>query len=233
MSAVSKTVNPGSNPGSPVRNSPAPRLFWTQDMRRRAHSTISRPLGRGGAAAAIGLCAMTLAWSAMPAQAASAASSAARCANAGSGPDEASLRQLRRAVACLIAKRRAALKRPALERDPRLKRVAQRHTRVMVAEDCFQASCPGEPSLRRRIRQSGYLDGAARSGYAQSTGCATSPRAMVRAWMASAPDRRRLVKRRFRDLGVGVVRGAPESQDGCRRGGPPLTFAALLAWRRP
>jgi uncharacterized protein YkwD len=98
----------------------------------------------------------------------------------------------------------------------------------MVADDCLDHTCPGEAPLERRIRKSGYPDRAGRWRYASNTGCAISARAMVRRWLRSDFHRENVLKPRFRDIGAGVERAAPESQ-GCESNF--ATFSVVFGWR--
>lgn len=55
-------------------------------------------------------------------------------------------------------------------------------------------------------------------------GAAATPRAVVRAWMRSRTHRANVMARRFRELGIGIVRGTP-------RGGPGMTLVAHFGAR--
>jgi uncharacterized protein YkwD len=179
-----------------------------------------------GVAAGVG--ALLLATLALATRSESAAAQTSSCPNATVPASELSERALRRATTCLINRLRESRDRTRVRRDARLQRVAQRHTRVMVRTDCLRSRCPGQPMLQRRIRRSGYLDGARRWRFAQSTGCARTARAMVNTWRQRKFHRTNLLGARFRDLGVGVLGAVP---DQCS--GQEATFVALLAWRIP
>ncbi len=101
MSTVSKTVNPGSNPGSPAAwsqyRASLARVPW-----RRAPVTSARMAGTGKAgmelrvalAVAAGAIAMLIAFALGPA----AAPASAACPHAGAHPREIPLPKLRKAV---------------------------------------------------------------------------------------------------------------------------------------
>jgi uncharacterized protein YkwD len=154
------------------------------------------------------------------------------CAHAGDTHADATLKQLRDATVCVINRERGQRDRPRLDASGKLRKAAVRHTRVMLRTDCLDHRCPGEPGLRKRIKKTGYLEGATRWHFAESTGCKNTPRGMVKAWMAKRFHRRNLLKGRYREIGVGPAGGSPEV-GGCK-GSPDLTtYTALFAFRRP
>jgi uncharacterized protein YkwD len=157
--------------------------------------------------------------------------SAAPCAHAGDTHAQASIGQLRDATVCLINRRRAQRDKRRLDQSARLGDAAERHTRVMLRTDCLDHRCPGEPSLGQRIRKTGYLNGADRWRFAESTGCKGTPRRMVEAWMDVRFHRRNLLDAAYRDLGAGLRERSPDV-GGCK-GNPDLTtFTVVVAFRR-
>ena len=157
--------------------------------------------------------------------------SAAPCAHAGDTHAEASIAELRDATHCLINRGRAQRDKPRLGQNAKLRDAAERHTRTMLRTDCLDHRCPGESSLGQRIRKAGYLDGATRWRFAESTGCKGTPRRMVNAWMGVRFHRRNLLDTAFRDVGVGLEGGSPEV-GGCK-GNPGLTtYTVVVAFRR-
>jgi uncharacterized protein YkwD len=156
---------------------------------------------------------------------------AAPCAHSGDTHAQASIGQLRDATVCLINRRRAQRDKRRLDQSARLGDAAERHTRVMLRTDCLDHRCPGEPSLGQRIRKTGYLNGADRWRFAESTGCKGTPRRMVEAWMDVRFHRRNLLDAAYRDLGAGLRERSPDV-GGCK-GNPDLTtFTVVVAFRR-
>ena len=187
---------------------------------------------RRWSAAAAALCALALAASLMLVPAAPNAGAATQCAHARAEPDEATLRQLKRAVACLINERRRKGGKPRLDRNRKLNSAATGHTKKMLAQDCFAHKCAGEPNFEGRIDESGYSDGVKRWKGRENIGYAPTPRKMVRAFLDkdSAPAARKsLLNANYRDIGVGAGRGVPVE-------GKPdddkVTYTVILAWRR-
>jgi uncharacterized protein YkwD len=141
------------------------------------------------------------------------AAAQANCAKAHASPGDASVDQLGDAVLCLIAKerRKADLKR--VEPNGALTRVAEKHTRVMIKEDCGQHRCGDEKSLNDRIVNSGYPRPGERYSFGEITGCSLTPQGMVDSWMASRVHRKRILGKPYRDVGVGAGKGRPEFRD--------------------
>ncbi|MGH2950562.1 MAG: CAP domain-containing protein, partial [Solirubrobacterales bacterium] len=139
---------------------------------------------------------------------------ASSCAGADTNPSRLNSGEARRAVACLINERRANAGLSALDRDRRLQKAAQRHTKRMHGTGCFAHQCPGEGSLESRLRSTGYLGGGVSHWrYAENVGWGRrgrgTPARMVEAWMGSAPHRAYILDGGFRDLGVGFRAGTP------------------------
>ncbi len=75
----------------------------------------------------------------------------ANCPKADATPGEASTDQLGDAVLCLIAKERRKADLKAVEPNGALTRVAEKHTDVMLEENCLDHRCDGEKPLKDRI----------------------------------------------------------------------------------
>ena len=156
------------------------------------------------------------------------AATAASCANAEAPAQELQRKALRKAMTCLINKERKQRDLVKVSKNRQLKRAAQRHTNVMVKTDCLLHECPGEPGLEERIRRTGYLDGARRWAFAENTGCAVTAKAMIARWMDSDFHRGNILRRKFRDLGVGVSDQPVSGQ--CKE--THATFTAVFARRK-
>ena len=146
------------------------------------------------------------------------------CSAAGEAASEVSRRQLRRSVRCLFNEQRALRELGELARDPRLQKAAQRHSKAMAATECLAHRCPGEAGLDERVRKAGYLAGAKRWGYAESTGCAPDAEAMVKSWIETDFHRVNILGHKFTELGVGVVGDRVKG----RCPGGYATFAVVL-----
>jgi uncharacterized protein YkwD len=151
------------------------------------------------------------------------------CANAGAGIDDASAAELAKAVQCLVNDDRDQRGLRRLDSNAKLRQAAARHNSVMFDKNCWSHDCPGEPGLERRIRNTGYLDGAKRWSFAEVFGCANTPQAMLSSWLNKTFPRKSLRERSFRDVGVAAVRDqVPRSE--CN-GDTQITFTVVLARR--
>jgi len=140
-----------------------------------------------------------------------ASARATGCPHAEARPGHVSLGKLRVAVGCLIDNARAKHHLNPVTLNDDLERIAQAHSKRMVRNDCFRHQCAGEAPLKRRIKQSPYVNGASSFRYAEELGYESTPKQMVHRWLASANHRANILRAGFRDLGVGVRRGAPVS----------------------
>ena len=152
-----------------------------------------------------------------------AAPAAVRCHGSASAPASAQ-RTARAAVVCEINRRRRAAGLRSVAAHPRLIRVASRYARSMVRHGFFSHTSPGGTTLLDRVRAVGYGGRrvAAGEALAWAQGRLATPRAIVRAWMASPPHRAVLLGRAYRDVGVGVALGNPYG----RAMGRSATYAA-------
>jgi uncharacterized protein YkwD len=132
------------------------------------------------------------------------------CANENANPNDISLAQSKRATICLLnhIRRDHHLRRFHLNR--RLSLASQRHTNSMTAHKYF-----AHGDFVGRIRSAHYLKGA--RGWTVGENIAwgsfdwATPASIVDSWMHSPPHRANILNRRFREIGIGVSRGAPVS----------------------
>jgi uncharacterized protein YkwD len=150
---------------------------------------------------------------------------AVACARADAAPGTVTASVFARATVCTINAERGSHGLRALRVDPRLALAARRHSRDMVRHRYFAHRAPSGSDPAQRIGQTGYLSDAlpwlVGETLAWGTGGGASPHGIVLAWMHSPPHRRILLRGRYRELGLGVVWGAP-----LRRSGPQATVTA-------
>jgi uncharacterized protein YkwD len=162
--------------------------------------------------------------------AAGASGGASGCPHARSRPDEATIPQLRRATVCLLNRARAVEGLDRLSRERHLTRIANRHSKLMVSQDCFEHTCPGEASVPKRLKMSGYLNGAKKWAYAEDLGYETTPKQMVARWLSMRYARGNLLSRKYVDVGIGLAAGSPSPSASDRKF---VTYTVDLAWRKP
>lgn len=159
-----------------------------------------------------------------------ASSAQAACPHAGARAHEIPLPKLRKAVTCLVNHERSRRGRRVLKPSAKLQEAAQGHDDVMLAKECFRHDCPGEPGLGHRIRRSGYTKGQRAWRFAEDLGYEETPHKMVKLLLHSRFNRRNLLDRGFREIGVGVGWGAPKRGLDDR---DLATYTLVFALRRP
>jgi uncharacterized protein YkwD len=156
----------------------------------------------------------------------SAEARASTCDHVDSEPAEVGRAVVERATRCQINVVRASHGLRPLKAHPRLANAARGHSADMVRNRYFAHTSLGGADFVHRIRGSGYL-GATRGWKVGETlawgsgGFATAG-SIVDEWMHSPPHRHVILTPGYREIGVGVVLGAP------RRGAssPAATYTA-------
>jgi uncharacterized protein YkwD len=154
----------------------------------------------------------------------------AGCPHATDRPHQTSLGKISKAMRCLINNKRAKRGRGRLKQSDRLQTAARGHTRTMLKKDCFEHRCSGEPPLGKRVKSTGYTKGAKAYFYAEDLGYHKSAKRTVRKLMRSRYNRRNILNRDWKDIGVGAGWGAPVKSRPDRKF---MTFTIVFAWRRP
>jgi uncharacterized protein YkwD len=148
------------------------------------------------------------------------------CAYAQTPVTRANRAVIRRAVLCLINRRRRLDRLPPLRLSRQLSRSAQSWTDEMVRRKLF-AHVEGASRLKARARAAGYQVGAVGEDIASGF---STPAAVVNAWIASPHHCFNILSPLYRDAGVGVAAraiggatgGATWTEDfGSRIGSPP------------
>jgi uncharacterized protein YkwD len=154
---------------------------------------------------------------------------AAACANADLEPRTADeIVAAEKATHCLINRIRRANRVRGLRWNKRLANAADWHAGDMLFYGYFDHERSDGPSFTRRIKRTGY--GRSSRGYslgeniAWGTAPEATPRDMVDAWMASPPHRQNLLRRVFREDGIGIVRSEGETDGDYADFGPVLIY---------
>lgn len=136
------------------------------------------------------------------------------CPAAGAQPGTVPAPALGRATVCLVNRIRVARGLPALRLNRQLARFATSYTRRMVRGGFFGHDVPAGPTFRQRAAASAYARASSRmrmgENLAWATGRLATPGRIVTAWMRSPAHRANILRRNFRDLGVGVAAAAPQ-----------------------
>jgi uncharacterized protein YkwD len=156
------------------------------------------------------LVSLALASAALLAPGASTASASA-CKRWGTDdPATLSRQHARAATTCFINRVRTRKGRHPLVTNAQLQQTAQAHTDYMRDHKCFMR-CDGEAQLYERVKTSGYPSGrwGAGENIGWGGGDLGTPKAIFKAWMDSHDHRANILKRKFRDIGVGFAQGTP------------------------
>jgi uncharacterized protein YkwD len=137
------------------------------------------------------------------------------CADADLEPTADNLGRIRSAILCLHNQIRAENDLPRLRENKRLRKAALGHSRNMVGNSFFEHTTPSGVTMVDRILKAHYVreDEGWMLGenLAWGTGSFATPRGAVQAWMQSPGHRANILKRGYRELGVGIVIGVPVS----------------------
>jgi uncharacterized protein YkwD len=137
------------------------------------------------------------------------------CPDADLEPTADNQGRIRAAILCLHNQVRAEHRLPRLRENTRLRKAAVGHSRNMVAKKFFEHTTPSGVTMVDRILKARYVreDQGWMLGenLAWGTGSYATPRGAVQAWMESPGHRANILKRSYRELGVGLVLGVPVS----------------------
>jgi uncharacterized protein YkwD len=135
------------------------------------------------------------------------------CTNVDLEPAADNLDAIRAAVLCLHNRDRAAAGLPPLKENAKLRRAAVGHSGDMVERRYFDHDEPDGDGMVDRIKRTGYVrPGEAWSlgeNIAWGTGNLATPAEIHKAWMNSAGHRANILRRSFREIGIGIVLGNP------------------------
>ena len=139
----------------------------------------------------------------------------ADCPDADLEAEPGNLTRVREAIVCLHNEIRAERRLPKLREHAKLRKAAVGHSREMVSDGFFEHTTPDGVTMVDRIMRARYVrrnqGWALGENLAWGTGSLGTPRGAVDAWMDSPGHRANILKRSYRELGVGVVVGVPVS----------------------
>jgi uncharacterized protein YkwD len=141
----------------------------------------------------------------------------AACANADVAPAPGNLAEVRAAVLCLHNGERAARGLPSLTENAKLRVAAEGHSQDMVAAQYFAHESPGGADMVDRILRAGYARNQAWSlgeNLAWGSGRLATAAEIQRAWMNSPGHKANILRRQFREIGIGIAVGTPVAASG-------------------
>jgi uncharacterized protein YkwD len=135
----------------------------------------------------------------------------ASCAGADAMPSAATAPTVRSATLCLLNQQRRAKNLAPLRSNIRLQSAATRFSVQMVRQQFFDHTAPDGTTFDKRIVAAGYSSFAALAeNIAWGSGPQATPAQIVNSWMHSPGHRRNILDATLRDIGIGIVSGAPQ-----------------------
>ena len=137
----------------------------------------------------------------------------APCTNTDLVPTAQNVELVRAAILCLHNQVRAQLALPALKDNPKLRKAALGQSNNMVDTGYFDHTSPNGDTFVDRILDAGYAkrnDGwSLGENLAWGTGDLSTPQGVMNAWMNSAGHKANIVKKAYKELGIGIRIGVP------------------------
>ena len=145
-------------------------------------------------------------------------------------PTAVNVKRIRAATVCLVNSHRRRHGLRPLKANPDLQRAAQSYSRLMVRQRFFDHVAPDGSTLDTRIARTRYTRRASVWAVGENLAWGedpnSTPLATVRKWMASPFHRTQVLAPHFRDVGVGITRGAPMRLDV-----PGATYSTVFGGR--
>ena len=143
-------------------------------------------------------------------------SQTAACQNTDVLPTNENLELVRSAILCLHNQIRAQHNLPLLKENAKLRKAAAGHSADMVGEGFFDHTSPDGDSFVDRIIGAGYArrnDGwTLGENLAWGTGDLSSAQGVMDAWMGSSGHKANILKKTYRELGIGIRVGVPSDE---------------------
>jgi uncharacterized protein YkwD len=138
------------------------------------------------------------------------------CANTDVAPTAETLEVVRSAILCLHNQIRAQNNLPLLKDNAKLRKAAIGHSSTMVSQGYFDHTSPDGDTFVDRIIGAGYTkknDGwTLGENLAWGTGDLSTAQGVMNAWMNSAGHKANILKKAYREVGVGIRLGVPSDE---------------------
>ena len=139
--------------------------------------------------------------------------SAITCSNTDVMPTADNVELVRAAVLCLHNQIRQQHNLPLLKDNTKLRKAAAGHSGDMVDEGYFDHTTPDGSSFVDRIIGSGYVKRndawTLGENLAWGTGDLSTANGVMQAWMNSSGHKANILKRSYKELGIGIRLGTP------------------------
>jgi uncharacterized protein YkwD len=137
----------------------------------------------------------------------------APCQNTDVLPSAENIELVRAAILCLHNQIRSQNNLPLLKDNAKLRKAATSHSSAMVGQGFFDHTSPDGDSFVDRIIGAGYAkrnDGwTLGENLAWGTGDLSSATGVMNAWMNSAGHKANILKKAYREVGIGIKLGVP------------------------
>jgi uncharacterized protein YkwD len=138
------------------------------------------------------------------------------CKNADVLPSADNLDEVREAILCLHNQIRAQRDLPLLKENAKLRKAAAGHSTDRVGDGFFDHTNLDGDTFVDRILSSGYVKRNAGwslgENLAWGTGDLSSPAGVMQAWMDSSGHKANILKKSYREIGIGVRLGVPSDE---------------------
>ena len=138
---------------------------------------------------------------------------AAPCTNTDVMPTAENVELVRAAILCLHNQIRSQAGLPTLKDNAKLRKAAIGQSNDMVANGYFDHTSPDGDTFVDRILAAGYVkrnDGwSLGENLAWGTGDLSSAQGVMNAWMNSAGHKANILKKSYREVGIGIRLGVP------------------------
>ena len=135
------------------------------------------------------------------------------CANTDLMPTADNVEQVRDAVLCLHNQIRQQRNLPLLKENSKLQKAGTGHSNEMVDEGYFDHTAPDGTTFVDRILGARYAkrngDWTIGENLAWGTGDMSTPAGVMQAWMNSSGHKANILKRAYREIGLGIRLGTP------------------------
>jgi uncharacterized protein YkwD len=138
------------------------------------------------------------------------------CANTDVAPTPETIEVVRAAILCLHNQIRSQNGLPLLKDNAKLRKAATGHSSTMVSQGFFDHTSPDGDTFVDRIIGAGYTkknDGwTLGENLAWGTGDLSTAQGVMNAWMNSAGHKANILKKAYREVGVGIRLGVPSDE---------------------
>ena len=143
-------------------------------------------------------------------------SSLAPCTNTDVMPTPDTIELVRAAVLCLHNQIRSEKSLPLLKDNAKLRKAAIGHSSAMISQGYFDHTSPDGGTFVDRILSAGYAkrnDGwSLGENLAWGTGDLSTATGIMNAWMNSSGHKANIVKKSYREVGIGIRLGVPSDE---------------------